>query len=216
MVSPGCRRGTWGDLPELGVRLGPVAKAEGGARERKKRATRAQLEEAAYGLFSQQGYDATTVDEISEAARVSPRTFFRYFATKEDVVFGAGEHHEAQLRSAIQQAPGDDRRMVVDAVLTFSTILESQRDAILSRHQLVADNPSLQGRGRLVEDSWTGILAQMVAERAGLQQPTFEQSVLAGCAIGVLSAAVHEWHATGATAPLPTLTERALGVVGLC
>jgi TetR/AcrR family transcriptional regulator, regulator of mycofactocin system len=193
-----------------------VAKAEGGARERKKRATRAQLEEAAHGLFSQQGYDATTVDEISEAARVSPRTFFRYFATKEDVVFGAGDENADQLRSAMQQAPGDDKRAVVDALLAFSTFLDTRRDAILSTRQLMADNPSLQGRGRLVEDGWAAVMADMLAERGGASRPTFEQTVLAGCAVGVLSAAVHEWHATGATAPLTTFTERALGVVGLC
>jgi TetR/AcrR family transcriptional regulator, regulator of mycofactocin system len=216
MVSPTHQRGSGGDLPELGVRLAAVAKAEGGARERKKRATRAQLEEAAYGLFSQQGYDATTVDEISEAASVSPRTFFRYFATKEDVVFGAGDETADHLRAAMAQAPGDDKRAVVEALLAFSTFLDTRRDAVLSRRQLMADNPSLQGRGRLVEDGWAGVVAGMLAERSGTDEPTFEQTVLAGCAVGVLSAAVHEWHTTGATAPLTTFTERALRVVGLC
>lgn len=216
MVPPGRATGSGGDLPEFGARLGAVAKAEGGARERKKRATRAQVEEAAYGLFSQQGYDATTVDEISEAARVSPRTFFRYFATKEDVVFGAGDDNIDHLRAAMEQAPGDDKRAVAEALLAFSTYLDTRRDALLSQHQLITDNPSLQGRGRVVEDGWAGVVAVMLADRAGVERPSFEQSVLAGCAIGVLSAAVHEWHATGATAPLPTFTERALRVVGLC
>jgi hypothetical protein len=148
-----------------------------GARERKKRATRAQLEEAAHSLFTRQGYEATTVDEISEAA---------------------------------------DTTVVVDAVLAFSRYLESRRDATLGQRQLVADNPALQGRGRVVEDDWASVMAQSLAERAGADGPTFEQMVLAAAAIGVLSAAVHEWHATGAQAPLSSFTERALGVVGLC
>ena len=192
-----------------------MAKAEGGARERKKRATRAQLQEAAYGLFSQQGYDATTVDEISEAARVSPRTFFRYFATKEDVVFG-DDDNVAQLRAALDQGTGDERRLIVDALLSFSKYLDTQRDTILSRWRLMAENPSLQGRGRLVEDSWAGLVAGKLAERTGAERPTFDQRVLAGCAVGMLSAAVHEWYATGATAPLPTFTERAVAVLGFC
>jgi AcrR family transcriptional regulator len=57
-----------------------------GLRERKKAKTRAALQEHALRLFREQGYEATTVDEIAEAAEVSPSTFFRYFPTKEDVV----------------------------------------------------------------------------------------------------------------------------------
>ena len=54
--------------------------------ERKKARTRAAIREHAFRLFREQGYDATTVDQIAEAAEVSPSTFFRYFPTKEDVV----------------------------------------------------------------------------------------------------------------------------------
>jgi AcrR family transcriptional regulator len=57
-----------------------------GLRERKKAKTRAALQEHALRLFREQGYEATTVDEIADAAEVSPSTFFRYFPTKEDVV----------------------------------------------------------------------------------------------------------------------------------
>jgi AcrR family transcriptional regulator len=193
-----------------------VATAEVGVRERKKRATRAQLEEAAFSLFAQRGYDATTVDEISEAANVSPRTFFRYFATKEDVVFGDQSVDLDQLRLAMQHGPGEEGDVVRTGLLQFSRILEQRRDGILSRRQLVADNPSLQGRVLCLENDWAAAMAETLAIRGGNDTPSFEQHVLANCAVSVLSAAVDAWHASGGDEPLPAYTQRALETVGSC
>ena len=193
-----------------------MARSDVGVRERKKRATRAQLEEAAFNLFARQGYDATTVDEISEAAQVSPRTFFRYFATKEDVVFGDIDGDLDQLRAAMQHGPGEDGDVVRDGLLGFSRRLDDKRDDVLSRRQLIADNPALQGRVLCLEHEWAAAMADVLAARAGKGTPTFEQQVLASCAIGALSAAVQAWHSAGADEPLASYTVRALDTVGSC
>src|SRR5437667_10956633 len=57
-------------------------------RERKKRLAQATIEETALRLFQQQGYEHTSIQDIADAVMMSPRTFFRYFASKEEVLFG--------------------------------------------------------------------------------------------------------------------------------
>ncbi|GAT65462.1 tetR family transcriptional regulator [Planomonospora sphaerica] len=79
-----------------------------GLRERKKQRTRLALVDAALGLFAAQGYEATTVDQIAAAADVSPRTFFRYFATKEDVALSLPvDGHEVMLRELAARPAGE-------------------------------------------------------------------------------------------------------------
>ncbi len=79
--------------------------AQAGLRERKKARTRASLREHALRLFREQGYQATTVEQIAAAAEVSPSTFFRYFPTKEDVVLQ--DDMDTRLVEAFARQPPD-------------------------------------------------------------------------------------------------------------
>jgi AcrR family transcriptional regulator len=91
-----------------------------GLRERKKAKTRWAIQEHAMRLFGEQGYAATTVDQIAAAAEISPSTFFRYFATKEDVV--VQDQYDDLFVTAFRAAGGTKdpiatlRRMVSDAL----------------------------------------------------------------------------------------------------
>ena len=77
-------------------------------RERKKSATRRAIEDAAWELFSERGYAETSVDEIAERAGVAPRTFFRYFPTKEAVLYGEADEALAALADEFRSRPADE------------------------------------------------------------------------------------------------------------
>ena len=86
-----------------------------GHRERKKERTRRTIALAARELFLSKGFDETTVDEVAESAGVSRRTVFRYFPTKESMVF---PHRGERLWVGLLQEPGDlviaERRVIVE------------------------------------------------------------------------------------------------------
>lgn len=76
-----------------------------GRRERKKQATREALIDAAFRLFDERGFEATTVEEISDAVDVSSRTFFRYFGSKEDVVLTLQAEMQVAVIAALRARP---------------------------------------------------------------------------------------------------------------
>ncbi|HSP03694.1 MAG TPA: TetR family transcriptional regulator, partial [Acidimicrobiales bacterium] len=79
-----------------------------GLRERKKRDRRRQIEDVAIELFEQQGFDATTIEQIAAAAEIAPRTFFSYFETKDDVVLADYADRLGRILDELDQRPADE------------------------------------------------------------------------------------------------------------
>jgi AcrR family transcriptional regulator len=162
-----------------------------GLRERKKARTRAAIREHAMRLFEEQGYAATTVDQIAEAAEVSQSTFFRYFPTKEDVVLA--DDLDPLIVAAVKAQPPEVPpitaiRNAIHEVVDNVSAEESEREQ--RRQRMFRHTPELMSRAMVQYTDTIRLLGEAVADRAGLPPADFAARVLAGAVIGAALAAI--------------------------
>ncbi|MFF5444804.1 TetR family transcriptional regulator [Streptomyces sp. NPDC012888] len=154
----------------------PAPAPAAGLRERKKRRTRDALLRAALLLFTSQGYEETTVDEITEAVKVSQRTFFRYFANKEEAAFAVQDLVESHFMAALRARPAGEGPLEAlrNAVLSsWDTVGEAIAEVVpvdlyMRTYRVIESTPALLAvhlrRSTELED----LIAGLVAEREGL------------------------------------------------
>lgn len=158
----------------------PAFAAPVGLRERKKQRTREALLHAALELFTTQGYDRTTVDEIVDAVDVSQRTFFRYFANKEAVAFAVQEMGESHFLAELRQRPATEapfeamRRATLNAWDSIADALED--DVTVELHmrtfQMIESTPVLLAALMRRSVDLEHQVALLIAEREGLDPET--------------------------------------------
>ena len=165
--------------------------SELGVRERKKQAARTALTEAALRLFQANGFDATTVNDIARLANMSPRTFFRYFDTKEDVVFqDAPQQLEALRRFLADRPSGESNAVALRAALTaFAEVLEGEREELHLRAQLARSARTLAERAAIELQNWRLALTEELMQRPGDRDHT-RCHLLAGFGVHVLTVAI--------------------------
>jgi AcrR family transcriptional regulator len=114
-------------------------------RERKKRLAQTTIEETALRLFQQQGYEQTSIQDIAEAVMMSSRTFFRYFASKEEVLLGPMHTILSDgLRFLQRVAPTKSPHAALRATVEdLASLYQQQRASFLTRYQVVMQIPSL-------------------------------------------------------------------------
>jgi AcrR family transcriptional regulator len=182
-----------------------------GLRERKKRKTRWAIQEHAVRLFAQQGYDATTVEQIAAAAEVSPSTFFRYFKTKEDVVIE--DDYDPLLIAAIQAAPPELApipAMRYGIRAAFTQIGAPEYQQLAGRMQLIMAVPALRAR---VMDNFFGtidVIAGPIATRVGVEPSDLRVRALAGAFVGCLIPVTEAWARSGGEQDLAELIDQVL------
>jgi AcrR family transcriptional regulator len=157
-----------------------------GLRERKKAKTRAAIQAQALRLFRRQGYHETTVEQIADAAEVSPSTFFRYFPTKEDVVLY--DEFDPKLVAALLAQPAElspvaALRRAMRQVYEEAPIEATEREQ--QRHALVRTVPEL--RARMIDGYVSGLvlLRDALAERTGRPRDDIAVRTLAGAIVGI-------------------------------
>ncbi|ARF55168.1 TetR/AcrR family transcriptional regulator [Streptomyces gilvosporeus] len=180
----------------------PQAAPPGGLRERKKQRTRDALIRAALELFTEQGYEATTIDEIAEAVNVSQRTYFRYFANKEDVAFAVQEMVEARFLQELRERPADEAPLTAlrSAVMTawdeIGSAIESMVPVELHMraYRMIESTPALVAAHLRRSSDLEEQIAQLIAGREGLDvdaDPRPRVVVAAFC--GVMRVAGKVW-----------------------
>jgi AcrR family transcriptional regulator len=183
-------------------------------RDRKKDRTRRTLQAEAVRLFTQQGFQATTIEEIAAAAEVAPRTFFRYFPTKEEVVFWS--EHQPMLAGHVAARPDHEpaaealRHGLSDGLASF---YDQDRERLLERSKLACRTPALQPRWRQQQADLAAGMAQILANRLGAHAEDLEVRAIAAAIAAALFVAIEEWQAHDGQEDLGGLIDRALGGV---
>lgn len=186
-----------------------------GLRERKKRATRAALAEAAVRLAAEHGVENVTVEAISEAADVSPRTFFNYFDSRDDAFVMIDGEMGARIRNAVLDAPAslDPLAAVHRAFAGELADIETRHEVWNLRVEVLKQAPHLMVRtlGAHLEDERG--LARAIARRLDPGSPEPERPGLYPCLLAAVAGtavriSIEHWSLSGATAPFLTVFDK--------
>ncbi|MBR0819004.1 TetR/AcrR family transcriptional regulator [Bradyrhizobium liaoningense] len=168
-----------------------------GLRQRKLQATRERLTRAAMALFLERGFEATTIDDIATAADVSRRSFFHYFASKEDVVSAWQEGAATALVAEIVARPANESMLTAaeNAIAGAIKRIDPAEAAAMSR--LKRDNPALQARDQLKYEKLERALAEGLAQRAKNKPDRLKAQLVAMIATGAMRVGGESWIGEG-------------------
>lgn len=165
-----------------------------GLRNRKKAATRASLRRAAVRLARRDGPDAVTVKDICEAADVAPRTFFNYFAVKDEAFFGLDAEQIDFLKTAVLERPAEEQPFTAVAAVLREVVADTAGSSVWhDQLLLLREHPSLlprmQAAGRAMENT----VADAVAHRTGRAAAHPYVRTVAATAMSSLRVALGLW-----------------------
>ena len=191
--------------------------AHAGLRQRKKESSRRAIEDAAWELFAEKGYEETSVNDIAEHADVAPRTFFRYFPTKEAVLYPQFDELLQTVRDEFHRRPADESVItsLFESLGKLSGSLEGRASRTQQRLAIIKrpGQPPIGTeyfRTRLSE-----VAAELVLEREGDAPDAQMRARLASGLVSLLMDTAHQcWLEAGASEPLQNVGERCRVMMG--
>ncbi|HLV71849.1 MAG TPA: mycofactocin system transcriptional regulator [Vulgatibacteraceae bacterium] len=176
----------------------------------------AALERRAFELFARQGFDETTVDDIAAAAGIARRTFFRYFASKNDLVWGDFEGQLRRLRTLLDET--DPRTPTMDAVrravVEFNRFDPREVPWHRQRMELILRVPTLQADATLRYASWRRIITEFTAARTGLPLTARVPRLAGHLVLAAAVSAYEHWLASDERTSLADLLDEAIRHLG--
>jgi TetR/AcrR family transcriptional regulator, regulator of mycofactocin system len=185
--------------------------AQGGRRGRPPGTSARELELISLRLFTEDGFDDTTVERIAAAAGVSERTFFRYFDSKADVLWHAFDGEVLALRAALRAVHADVPMMdaIRQAVVGVNKYRAEDVPELRTRMSLIGTVPALQASAARHYDAWEQTVSEFAAGRLGLPADSLYPLAIGRATLAVCRSAYERW-ADRADADLTVYLERAL------
>lgn len=186
--------------------------------ERKRQAVRSYLSEVALRLLTDRDFDSVTVDEIAAAAGVSRRSFFRYFASKEDVVLQFLDQMAERLRDAVLARPAQESPLVaVHAALRPQVAAYvADADRTLAVVRLLQRSPSLRARELESRQRMRELVAEAIGRRLGVDHRTdLRPRLLAGIALVPFDVAITTWVESRADEDVHAILDAAIAGLGV-
>jgi AcrR family transcriptional regulator len=184
-----------------------------GLRERKRQQTRERLTRAAMALFLERGFEATTLDDIAAAADISRRSFFHYFASKEDVVFAWHEEITSALIAAVAARPRDESMLAAAENAISAMARQIEPSEAIAMACLKRDNPALQARDQVKYEKLERALADALAKRAGHKTEKLQARLVAMIATGAMRIGGELWADDGAREKPEVLVKRTFAAI---
>jgi AcrR family transcriptional regulator len=181
-------------------------------RERTRLRTRRDIESSALELFESQGYENTTVEQITRAAGCSSATFFRHFGSKEDVLFANDQAAVEEIVRFVSERP--DRAPTLQAlaepVARFAKVFLTEATSEAQRlTRLVMTTRGLEARSMRMRLLWERAIARELAAESGRPAAAVDQVIVAGLAVSCLSTALWHWQQPDSAVDIYTATTHA-------
>jgi AcrR family transcriptional regulator len=188
-------------------------RGQAGLRERKKQATREALSSAALWLSLARGVENVTIEDITEAAGVSLRTFRNYFASKYEAISATGGDRARRIGASLLARPADEplwTALITATLEQYKGAEQALGTEMMNALRLLMFSPAMRGEFLKINSEMQNALAAAIAQRIGTDvEADMYPQVLAGAVIAASQVAVRRWYAADPPVPLRPLLERA-------